>query len=306
MNFGPQLDLENSRIMVSDFLNSGNKEIDTAYVYNEGITEEYLGDILSGFSDEQYSIATKVHPRITGKLDRNAILSQFDQSLRRMHVKCVDMLYFHFPDKKTPISEALETSAELYEQGKIRELGLSNFPSWLVADIWHLCKKYGCPQPTVYQGMYNALCRNVEDELFPALRNFGMRFYAFNPLAGGLLTGKHLSFEEEPSSGRFSRLQSYRKRYWKKSYFEAVNLIKARCLDEGISPTEAAFRWLNHHSLLNEEKRDGIIIGASKQEQLEQNINSLKKDLLPESILNAYNDAWIEAKKDSPMYFNFF
>jgi aflatoxin B1 aldehyde reductase len=306
MNFGPQLDLENSRIMVNDFLKSGNKELDTAYVYNEGVTENYLGNILPEISVDQYSIAVKVHPRVTGKLDRNAIIFQFNESLKRMRQESVNILYFHFPDKKTPIDEALEISAELYEQGKFKELGLSNFPSWLVADVWHLCKKYGCPQPAVYQGMYNALCRNVEDELFPALRYFGMRFYAFNPLAGGLLTGKYLSYEDVPAPGRFSRLQSYRNRYWKKSYFEAMNLIRVKCKEEGLLPAEASFRWLVHHSFLNKEKGDGIILGASNTEQMGQNMKFIEKDALPDSILTAYNEAWEEAKKESPFYFTFF
>ena len=306
MNFGPQLDLENSRIMVNDFLQLGYKEIDTAYVYNEGITENYLGDILSEISFEKYSIATKVHPRITGKLDRNAVFSQFNESLKRMRRESADILYFHFPDKSTPISEALQTCAELHAQGKFKELGLSNFPAWLLTDVWHLCKKHGCPAPTVYQGMYNALCRNVEAELFPALRHFGMRFYAFNPLAGGLLTGKHLSFEDAPMQGRFSRLQSYRDRYWKKSYFEAINLIKIKCQEEKILPTEAAFRWLVHHSFLNNEKSDGIVLGASNQKQMQQNLEFIKEGALPDSILTAYNEAWEETKKDSPVYFNFF
>jgi aflatoxin B1 aldehyde reductase len=306
MNFGPQLDMENSRIMVSSFLRSGYKELDTAYVYNEGVTEKYLGNILAEIHSEQYSIATKIHPRITGKLDKEAILLQLGESLKRMYQESVDILYFHFPDQKTPISEALETCAELYEQKKIKELGLSNFPSWLVADVWHLCDRYGCPRPTVYQGMYNALCRNVEGELFPALRHFGIRFYVFNPLAGGLLTGKHLSFEASPMPGRFSRLQSYRNRYWKKSNFEAINLIKTKCQEEGILLVEAAFRWLVHHSFLDRDKGDGIVLGASRQEQMEQNIEFIKKNALPDSVINAYNEAWEEVKKESPSYFNFF
>jgi aflatoxin B1 aldehyde reductase len=300
------LDMEDSRIMIKDFLKSGNRELDTAYVYNEGITENYLGNILSEISIDHYNIATKVHPRVTGKLDRNAITFQFNESLKRMRQDSVNILYFHFPDQKTPIAEALETCAELYDKGKFNEFGLSNFPSWLVADVWHLCKKYGCPQPTVYQGMYNALCRNVEDELFPALRYFGIRFYAFNPLAGGLLTGKYLSYEDVPIPGRFSRLQSYRERYWKKSYFKALNLILIKCKEEGLLPVETAFRWLVHHSFLNKEKDDGIVLGVSKQEQMEQNIKYVSKDILPESILIAYNEAWDEAKKESPVYFSFF
>ena len=155
MNFGPQLDLEASREMTQSFLESGFNELDTAYVYNGGDTERYLGNILPNLSG--YYLATKVHPRITGKLDRETILMEFNESLKRMNRDQVDLLYFHFPDGKTPIDEALETVAELYNQGKVKELGLSNYPAWQVVDIWHKCEKYGCPKPTVYQGMYNAL-----------------------------------------------------------------------------------------------------------------------------------------------------
>ena len=305
MNFGPQLDLEASRNMVTSFLKTGNVELDTAYVYNGGTTEEYLGSILSELEDGSYYLATKVHPRITGKLDRETILMEFNESLRRMNRDSVDLLYFHFPDGKTPIDEALETIAELKEQGKIKELGLSNYPAWQVVDIWNKCDKYGCPRPTVYQGMYNALCRNVDTELFPAIRHLGMRFYAFNPLAGGLLTGKHMQDEKLEGDGRFARLKSYRDRYWKTSYFDAVNEIKLACDKEGIPMVEAAYRWLINHSKVVASEGDGILLGASKIQQMEQNMACVDKGALPESIIAAMDEAWEVAKPDSPAYFKF-
>lgn len=305
MNFGPQLDLEASRNMVTSFLKTGNVELDTAYVYNGGTTEEYLGSILPELEDGNYYLATKVHPRITGKLDRETILMEFNESLRRMNRDSVDLLYFHFPDGKTPIDEALETIAELKEQGKIKELGLSNYPAWQVVDIWNKCDKYGCPKPTVYQGMYNALCRNVDAELFPAIRHLGMRFYAFNPLAGGLLTGKHMQDEKLEGDGRFARLKSYRDRYWKTSYFDAVNGIKVACDKEGIPMVEAAYRWLINHSQMRASEGDGILLGASKIQQMEQNMACVDKGELPESILAAMDEAWEVAKPDSPAYFKF-
>lgn len=306
MNFGPQLDLESSRNMVKEFLSTDNRELDTAYVYNGGTTEEYLGSILPEIDSSSYYLATKVHPRITGKLDRESILIQFNESLRRMKRDSVDLLYFHFPDGNTPIEEALETAADLYEQGKIKELGLSNYPAWQVVDIYNKCERYGCPKPTVYQGMYNALCRNVEPELFPAIRHLGMRFYAFNPLAGGLLTGKHHDIDEKlEGTGRFARLKSYRDRYWKGSYFDAIEQIKKACEAENIPMAEAAYRWLINHSFMDASKGDGILLGASRIEQMHQNMRSADKGSLPESILNAMNEAWDIAKPDSPSYFKF-
>lgn len=303
MNFGPQLDLDDSRRMTLSFLNTGFNELDTAYVYNNGDTERYLGQILPSL--DGYYLATKIHPRITGKLDRDCILMEFNESLKRMNCDRVDLLYFHFPDGNTPIDEALITVKELYEQGKIKELGLSNYPSWQVVDIWHKCEKYGCPKPTVYQGMYNALCRNVEPELFPAIRSLGMRFYAFNPLAGGMLTGKHQHFENAPEPGRFARLKSYRDRYWKQSYFEAVDEIRKVCEVEGVPMVEAAYRWLCNHSYMDASQGDGILLGASRQEQMTQNMAATTKGELPESILYAMDAAWEIAKPDSPAYFKF-
>ena len=303
MNFGPQLDLESSREMTRSFLQTGFNELDTAYVYNGGDTEKYLGEILPDLKD--YYLATKVHPRITGKLDRETILMEFNESMQRMNRESVDLLYFHFPDGKTPIEGALETIAELHQQKKIKELGLSNYPAWQVIDIAYKCDKIGCPRPTVYQGMYNALCRNVEPELFPAIRSLGMRFYAFNPLAGGMLTGKHLHFEDTPEPGRFARLASYRNRYWKQSYFDAVDEILKACETENIPMAEAGYRWLCNHTCLDASKGDGILLGASKITQMEQNLEAAKKDELPQSILDAMDGAWEIAKPDSPAYFKF-
>ena len=305
MNFGPQLDETASREMVTAFLKTGNRELDTAYVYNGGSTETILGEILPSLTEDSYEIATKVHPRITGKLDRETILMEFNESLRRMKRDKVDLLYFHFPDGKTPIDEALETVKELHEQGRIKELGLSNYPAWQVVDIAYKCEKYGCPKPTVYQGMYNALCRNVEPELFSAIRSLGIRFYAFNPLAGGMLTGKHQHFEDAPEPGRFARLKSYRDRYWKQSYFDAVDEIRKVCEAEGIPMVEAAYRWLCNHSKMDATKGDGILLGASKITQMEQNMAVAQKGELPQSILDVMDAAWEIAKPDSPAYFKF-
>lgn len=305
MNFGPQLNTEGSRNMVTTFLDTGYRELDTAYVYNGGSTENILGEILPSIEPDSYEIATKVHPRITGRLDRETIMMELTESLHRMKRERVDLLYFHFPDRKTPIEEALETVAELHDKGIVKELGLSNYPAWQVIDIAYKCDKIGCPRPTVYQGMYNALCRNVEPELFPAIRSLNMRFYAFNPMAGGMLTGKHKHFEDTPEPGRFARLESYRKRYWKQSYFDAVDEIRLACEAENIPMAETAYRWLCFHSAMVEAYGDGILIGASRQEQLLQNMASTGKGPLPDKVLEAMDNAWEMAKPDSPTYFKF-
>lgn len=306
MNFGPQVDENTALQMTNIFLSNVNIELDSAYVYNDGVTERIIGSILPKLSSNNYSIATKVHPRITGNLDSKSVYKQFYESLDRMKLEKLDILYFHFPDSVKPIEDALNAINSLFLEGKITEFGLSNFPAWMVVDIWHICKNKGWVVPTVYQGRYNGLSRNVEAELIPALRKLNMRFYAYNPLAGGLLTGKHINFEEIPTEGRFARLKTYRDRYWKKSYFDAVNVFTSKCNEFNILPSEAAFRWLTHHSMLDSTKGDGIIIGASSVQQLEQNMSSIQGGKLPDIIVEAINRAWDEAKADSPAYFNFF
>ena len=306
MNFGPQINQDVGYEMISAFIAKGYVEIDTAYVYNDGTTENMLGKILPDFDRTSFSIASKVNPRFTGKLDKNAVINQCHESLERMNLDYIDILYLHMPDSETPVEVALEACAELVENNKVKEIGLSNFPSWLVAHSWNVCEKNGWQLPTVYQGLYNAISRNTENELFLCLQHYKMRFYAFNPLAGGLLTGKHLDFEKMPEDGRFHRLASYRKRYWKPSYIEAVKLITEICVSLNIKPAEAAYRWLAFHSKLNDINNDAIIIGASSIEQFNSNLNSLERGELPIEILETFDNAWQESKSESPDYFYFY
>ena len=306
MTFGPQVDEAGSSAMVQRFFDAGHSELDTAYVYNDGDTDRILASILRNAPRDSFRLATKVHPRVTCRLDGHTVERQLAESLERLGLESVDILYFHFPDPATPVEDALETCARLHSEGRFRELGLSNYPAWMVADIWHLCHERGWPSPTVYQGLYNGISRKAEAELFPALRHLGMRFYAFNPLAGGLLTGKHTDFDSAPSPGRFTERGSYRKRYWRESLFTAVRTLVAVCERNQIPPAEAALRWLAHHSCLDATLGDGIILGASKMSHLEQNLPATGKGSLPEDVVTAFDDAWEQAECDSPDYFRLY
>lgn len=301
MNFGPQVSLEDSSEMVNIFLSSGFDHIDTAYVYNNGDSEKFLGHALKANAIPP-AIATKVNPRITGKLNRQSIEDQIFESLERLGVSSVDVLYLHFPDPNTPLHETLECCADLHKKGYFKELGLSNFPAWQVVHIWHICNSNGWPLPTVYQGLYNGLSRGVEPELLPALRELGMRFYAYNPLAGGILSGKYTDIHNL-QSGRFTHRPNYQGRYWKKEFFDALNLIEAACIKYEITIVEAAFRWLIDGSSLDGKLGDRIIIGASSNEQLRQNLSFFGKPVLEKEILQAFDDAWEISKYESPAYF---
>ena len=305
MTFGESVFNPTVEEFVNNFLNAGYDELDTAYVYNNGDCERLLGEAL-GNIERPYKIATKINPRITGRLDGDAAYKQLNESLQRMHLKSVDTVFLHFPDPATPAISVLTAMQDLYEQGKFKTLGLSNFPAWMVADVWHICDKNNWVKPTVYEGIYNPLTRKAETELNAALNNFGMRFYAYNPLAGGLLTGRYSTFDAVPTDGRFTHRPNYQNRYWKKSYFDAVNLIKEASEKNGITIVEATYRWLAYHSMLSGERGDAVIIGASKLHHLKQNMDAVKAGALPTDVVEAFEKAWHLTKGDSPEYFTLY
>lgn len=306
MTFGESVFSPDSEAFIRTFLEAGFDELDTAYVYNEGQSEILIGEALKTIGRDKVKIATKVNPRITGRLDGDAAYMQLNESLNRLDVDYVDTLYLHFPDPATPVESVLKACAELHEQGKFKELGLSNFPAWMVADVWHLCDKNGWVKPSIFEGIYNPLTRKAEIELNVALNHFGMRFYVYNPLAGGMLTGRYGKFEDAPTDGRFTHRPNYQNRYWKKSYFDAVDMLKGVCEKYGITTIEATYRWLAHHSMLNAQRGDAIIIGASKLHHLQQNMETLKAGSLPDEIVQAFEKAWALCKADSPEYFTLF
>ncbi len=305
MTFGESVFNPQVGEFIHAFLDAGYDELDTAYVYNEGNCERLLGEVLPGLN-RPFRIATKVNPRISGKLDADAAYKQVNESLERMRLDSVDTVFLHFPDPATPVESVLSAMADLHDQGKYRELGLSNYPAWMVADVWHVCDKHGWVKPTVYEGVYNPLTRRAEAELNAALDHFGMRFYAFNPMCGGLLTGRYGKFEDAPTDGRFTHRPNYQGRYWKKSFFDAVDLIKTAAEKHGISSIDATYRWLAYHSMLNGERGDAILIGASKLHHLLQNMETLKAGPLPEDLVEVFEQAWAITKGDSPEYFTLY
>lgn len=303
MNLGKQVFGSDAQLMIEGFLEAGGSEIDAAYVYNDGECERLLGEYLEDVPAKKYSLATKANPRVTGRMDRESVIAQLEESLRRLRVDHVDIFYLHFPDPATPIEETIGACAELHARGLFHELGVSNFPLSLVEEMGSLCDGCGCPRPSVFEGVYNALSRKAEEGLFPALDRLGMRFYAYNPLAGGMLTGRYRTKEDVPEDGRFAVRPNYRNRYWKDSYFQAICSIASACDAEGIPMAEASLRWLANHSMLSESRGDAVIVGASRLSQLEQNLRALEAGPLPPSIVDAFGGAWSLTSADAPEYY---
>ncbi len=244
-----------------------------------------------------------MHPWNDEGLQPQQVKRQMAQTLERLGRDSVDLLYLHSPDLDTPIERTLEACFELYQQGHFRDFGLSNYASWQVAEIVELCRGQGWMQPRVYQGMYNALTRDVERELFPCLRNYGMSFYAYNPLAGGLLTGRYTSAKNLPKEGRFVDRDNYLERYWKQEYFDALQALFEACAAHGIDPVKAAFSWLVNHSLLDAGEGDGIILGVSSMAHLQANLAACEQPPLADEIVELFERGWQLVKADCFRYF---
>jgi len=153
--------------------------------------------------------------------------------------------------------------------------------------------------------MYNYLTRSIEAELFPAIRRCGMRFCAYNPLAGGLLTGRY-SFSDSPESGRFNVTTpwgvKYRDRFWRAEIFDSIDAIKEETQNKDISLVDVAYRWLFFHSKL--QPGDAVIVGGSSIEHIESNFASISKlELLNEDILKCVENGWEKAKGNCVPYF---
>uniref|UniRef100_A0A8C0X0P1 NADP-dependent oxidoreductase domain-containing protein n=1 Tax=Castor canadensis TaxID=51338 RepID=A0A8C0X0P1_CASCN len=299
---------------VRAFLDRGHTEIDTAFAYTDGQSETLLGGMGLGLgrSGCKVKIATKANTLNGKSLKPDSLQFQLETSLKRLQCPRVDIFYLHMPDHNTPVEETLQACNQLHKEGKFVELGLSNYAAWEVAEICTLCKKNGWIMPTVYQGMYNGILRKVETELFPCLRHFGLRFYAFNPLAGGLLTGKY-KYEDKDSKQPESRFfgyrwaQLYRDRYWKEDHFKAIALVeKSLQATYGTNTpnmTSAALRWMYHHSQLQVTHRDAVILGISSLEQLKQNLAATEEGPLEPAVVDAFDQAWNLVTHECTNYF---
>jgi aflatoxin B1 aldehyde reductase len=303
MTFGEQVDRDKAQLMLDRFIATGNMEIDTAYAYCDGKTEQLLGELLPAEKRKELYLASKVNPWNDHGLQPAQVKKQLAEILERLGTEHIDLLYLHSPDLDTPVEQTLEACFELHQQGKFKQLGLSNYAAWQVAEVVEICRHNGWMQPVVYQGMYNALTRDVERELFPCLRNYGISFYAYNPLAGGLLTGKYQSIDDMPDSGRFAERNGYEERYWKKDYFEVLQQLTRTCAELGLTPTQASMRWLVNHSLLDAEKGDGIILGATRIEHLTDNMAACDQVPLDQSIIDIFDQGWEVIKPNCFKYF---
>jgi aryl-alcohol dehydrogenase-like predicted oxidoreductase len=290
MVFGGQTDEAESLSIMNYAFENGINVFDTANIYTRGESEKIVGKGLKG-RREKIILATKVCNRTSDDpndagLSRRHILNALEASLKRMQTDYIDIYYLHAPDPRTSLEETFDTMSGLVRCGKVRYIGVSNFAAWQIADILALCDKRGYVAPVITQNVYNALTRGIEAELVPFLDAHGMNLTVYNPIAGGLLAGKHKP--GEPAGGtRFSLNKMYADRYWSDENFAAVERFTGVARESGLSLLQLAMKWCAAQKAVT-----SIITGVSRLSQLEQNIQSVQGDPLGADILERCDEVW--------------
>jgi aryl-alcohol dehydrogenase-like predicted oxidoreductase len=300
MTFGAQVDERAAADMLDLALERGIDFVDTANAYNAGRTEEILGRLLAGRRD-RVVLASKVGIP-TGEepdgraLSRRAIRSGVEATLRRLRTDHLDLYYLHQPDHGTPVEESLAEMEALVMEGKVRRVGASNYAAWQVCRMRCVAGREGRRPVSFVQPVYNLLARGIEAELVPMCRELGLPLVTYNPLAGGLLTGKHTA-AEPPAGTRFEHMPAYRDRYWHPANHAAVRELRSAADAAGRSLVGLAFSWLLHHS-----PADSVIVGASSVGQLEQNLAAAEEGPLPGEAVAACDEVWARLRGPAPRY----
>ena len=301
MMFGGQTEEEESIKIIDYALENGVNFFDTADTYTGGRSEEIVGKALEGKRDNAV-IATKVCnpkgplPNQRG-LGRKHIIQNVDESLKKLRTDYIDLLYLHHPDNETPIEETIETMTQLVRSGKIRYYGVSNYSAWQCCSFVHKAKEMNAIAPVITESVYNLLTRGVEDELLPFLREYNMGLAVYNPIAAGLLSGKH-SRSGPAADSRLATNAGYNKRYWNDNNLDAVEQltdIAAKC---GMSLLEFSLTWL-----ATKKEVDSVISGASKFSHVVQNIEIIGRAAeIPVELLADCDEVW---EKIRGSYFNY-
>jgi 1-deoxyxylulose-5-phosphate synthase len=178
----------------------------------------------------------------------------------------------------------------------VRYPASSNYSGWQVVQMQSIADKKGYKRATVTQPMYNLIARGIEQEYLPMAKEFGVSTVVYNPLAGGMLTGKQK--RDAPLKGtRFDGNQMYLSRYWHPEDFDAVGELLEIAKNAGRSPVSLALSWLLHHTPI-----DCVILGASKLEQLDENLQAMEDGALPAETVAACDQVWAKIRGVTPQY----
>jgi aryl-alcohol dehydrogenase-like predicted oxidoreductase len=284
-NFGGRIDEAAAKAVIHKALDLGITLFDTADVYGErGGSEETMGRIL-GDDRKRIVLASKFAAPMDESGERQGgsrryIMTAVEDSLRRLKTDWIDLYQMHRTDPRTPIEETLRALDDLIRQGKVRYIGCSNFPAWEMTEAAWTARTNGLNGFVSCQDEFSLIHRAPETELLPAARKLGFGMLPYFPLASGLLTGKYRRNTPLPAGTRFARVERLANRYLTERNWEIAERLGDFAEARGRTLLELAFSWL-----LAQAPVASVIAGATRAEQLEQNVKAGDWGLTAEELV---------------------
>ena len=281
--FGGKLDQAGTTAVVSRALELGINHFDTADIYgNRGRSEELLGVAL-GARRKDIVLVTKFAKPMSdapppNRGSRAYVASAVEASLRRLKTDWIDLLFMHEPDPSTPIEETFRALEDLRKAGKVRHVAASNFTAKQIEEAAAVAKKIGVEGFVACQDELSLLARGIERDLVPAMQRLGLALIPYFPLAGGALSGKYRKGRAIPD-GRLNTGSGVSERFLGGDKFDKVEKLAAFAEARGHSLLELAMSWLASRPLVA-----SIITGATRPDQLDENVRAVGWKLTPDEI----------------------
>lgn len=265
-------------------LDGGINFIDTANAYSEGLSEIMLGEAFKnlGINRQQVFVATKVRLRMGPGanqvgLSRLHIMDSVNDSLQRMNLSHIDLLYIHGVDPLTPLEETMRGLEDVVRSGKVRYLGVSNHPAWMVVKANGIADKMGWTKFVASQNYYSLSSRDIEREIVPMALSEGIGIMPWSPLAGGFLSGKYTRKNAVAGDSRRDTFDFPPVN--KGKAYDIIDVMAEIAANHDVSVASVALSWVTRQPGVT-----STIIGAKNVEQLNDNLTSVNLKLTPEDL----------------------
>jgi aryl-alcohol dehydrogenase-like predicted oxidoreductase len=280
MTFGREADEAESRAMFERCRDAGVNFFDCANVYSEGRAETILGELISDCREELI-VTSKFGGPMGDALNarggsRRNLMASLEASLKRLKTDYLDIYFLHHLDEHTPLEETLRALDDVVAQGKVRYTGVSNLAAWQIAKALGVSALNGWTRFHCVQPMYNLVKRQAEVEILPLARSENLGVISYNPLGGGILSGKY-GADRRKEAGRLSKDDMYRKRYSEQWMYDAAVQFTQFAADNGYHPVSLAVAWVAHHPAVT-----APIMGARNAEQLKDSLRAADIELSPD------------------------
>jgi aryl-alcohol dehydrogenase-like predicted oxidoreductase len=273
MTFGREADGVVAKDIFNCCRDAGVNFFDCANVYGEGRAETILGDFISDCRNELVITTKFGSPMGTGLNDtggsRRHMTASLEASLNRLKTDYVDIYFLHRFDEYTPLEETLRALDDVVAQGKVRYTGVSNFAAWQIAKALGISALNGWTSLQCVQPMYNLIKRQAEVEILPLAQSENLGVISYNPLAGGILSGKY-GKDRRAEQGRLTEDDMYQKRYAEQWIYDAAIKFSQLAADSGHHPVSLAVAWAAHHPAIT-----APILGARNASQVKDSLRSV-------------------------------